>query len=390
MTAASERDGSMRGGGGPLRVLTLLGARGLQLIVILASFFLFPPIFSAENFRNNFHWPKDAAPTLASAFMTWDAQHYLYLSGHPYERGHLSVALYPLWPWVISLGDRLLPGGPLAAALVLAAVFSAGAGAIFHRVAARRLGGPAADRALLLLMAQPAGFYFGLPYAEALFLLVALLVFELLETGRLLGAALVAWLLPLIRPPGVFIVFPVLVAVLLRRRAEGRFRPADAAIVASPLLGTAAHAALMFWSTGDPFAQMTIQGNYMGQGSVLRLVDPVTVVREFLTVGGLHAPRASLLDRAFFLAFLATLPAIFRLGPIYFAYALPMGLFTGVMQGGFACFIRYLAVVFPVFIAWGGGLSRPGASAWAPLVVAALGALQLLLMLLHVNNYWVA
>jgi len=369
---------------------TLLGARALQLVVILAFFFLFPPIFQVQNYRDNFHWPQDEAPTLASAFKTWDAQHYLYLSQHAYEPGHVSVALYPLWPWAIALGDRVLPGGPLAAALVLAALLSAAAGVLFHRLAARRLGPAAADLALVLLMAQPAAFYFGLPYAESLFLLLALLVVDRLESGRLAAAGVAAFFLPLVRPPGVFIVFPVATAVLLRWRVDRRVHARDALVVALPLLGTAVHAALMYWRTGDPFASITIQSAYMGQGSLARLIDPVTVVREFLTVGGLHAVRASLIDRSFFLFFLATLPAVFRLGPIYFAYALPMGLFTGVMQGGFTCFIRYLSVVFPVFMAWGSGLTRPGPTAWKPLVVAALLSLQILLMLLHVNNYWVA
>ena len=66
-------------------VATLLGARALQLVLILAFFFLFPPIFQVANYRNNFHWPPGEAPTLASAFMTWDAQHYLYLSQHAYQ-----------------------------------------------------------------------------------------------------------------------------------------------------------------------------------------------------------------------------------------------------------------------------------------------------------------
>jgi hypothetical protein len=369
---------------------TLLGARALQLLVILAFFLLFPTIFQVRNYQDNFHWPPGEPPSLTSAFKTWDAQHYLYLSHHGYEPGHPSVALYPLWPWVIALGDLALPGGPLAAALVLVALLSAAAGVLFHRLAARRLGPGAADLALVLLMVQPAAFYFGLPYAESLFLLLAVIVVCLLEDGRLAAAGAVAFFLPLVRPPGVFIVFAVGTAVLMRWRAERRLRVRDALVVALPLLGAAAHAALMYWRTGDPFASITIQAVYMGKGSLARLFDPVTVVREFLAVEGLHVARASLIDRTFFVLFLATLPAVMRLGPIYFAYALPMGLFTGVMQGGFTCFIRYLSVVFPVFMAWGSGLARPAAGLWRPLVVAALLSLQILLMLLHVNNYWVA
>lgn len=377
-------------GAGRRLAATLVGGRLLQHLVILASFFLLPPMFRADNYRNNFHWPPDEPPSIVSAWKTWDAQHYLYLSQHPYEPGHVSVALYPLWPWLIGAGSRLLGGQTLLAALLLAGALATAAALLFHRMAERKLGRGAAGWALVMLLAQPAAFYLGLPYAEALFLLLALLVVDRLEQGRILEAGVVAALLPLARPPGVFIVFPIAVAVVLRWRAERRLRAGDAIAVALPLLGAGAHATLMWSQTGDPFASITIQSIYMGQGSLLRLLDPVRVIGELVTVGGLHTPRSSLIDRAFFLAFLATLPAIARLGPIQLAYAIPMGLFTGVAQGGFTCFIRYLSVVFPVFLAWGKGLADPRASWWRPLLVLAFGALQLLLMLLHANNFYVA
>ncbi len=368
---------------------SLIGGRLLQHLVILASFLLLPQIFQVANYRDNFHWPPDEPPSIFSAWKTWDAQHYLYLSDHAYEPGHPSVALYPLWPWVIGAGSRLLGGHTLLAALLLAGALATAASLLLHRMAERKLGREAAAWTLVMLLAQPAAFYFGLPYAESLFLLLALLVVDRLEQGRILEAGIVAAFVPLVRPPGAFIVFPVAAAVASRWRAERRLRWQDALAVALPLLGTAAHAALMWAQAGDPFASTTIQSNYWGKGSLLRLVDPVLVVRELVAVDGLHTPLGSLLNRAFFVAFVLSLPAIARLGPIQLAYAIPMGLVTGVAQGGFTCFIRYLSVAFPVFLAWGKGLADPRMSWWRPLLVVAFVALQLLLMVLHVNNYYV-
>lgn len=372
-------------------VAFMVGVRTLQHALVLLSLILLPSIFHEANYRENFHWPANAPPRVSNAFMTWDAQHYLYLSQHAYEPGHPSVALYPLWPWLIAAATPLFGGARLAAALVLAAGLSVVAAVLLRRMAARKLGDGAADTALALFLVQPAAFFFGLPYAESLFLVLCLVVVDRLESGHLLAAGAVGFFVPLVRPPGAFIVFPIAVAALLAWRADRRWRWSYLVAVALPLLGVVAHAALLYWKTGDPFASTTIQAQYVGRGSLARLLDPVTVLREFLDFGPHHEFRRSPLDRAFFALFVASLPAILvRLGPVHFAFALPMGLVTGIAQGGFTCFLRYLAVVFPAFLVWGQLLNHPRAAALRPLLLGGLLALQVMLAILHANNYWVA
>jgi hypothetical protein len=57
---------------------------------------LLPPIFATEIYATNFHWPPDDPPSLISAYKTWDANHYLFLSERGYQPDTMSSAFYPL------------------------------------------------------------------------------------------------------------------------------------------------------------------------------------------------------------------------------------------------------------------------------------------------------
>jgi hypothetical protein len=85
-------------------------------------------------------------------FVTWDAEHYLYLSEMGYGREIPSRAFYPLWPMAIRWCSTLTGGNCLLAALILSNVFSLGAWALFYEVAARRFGHRAAVWSLAILI----------------------------------------------------------------------------------------------------------------------------------------------------------------------------------------------------------------------------------------------
>ena len=71
---------------------------------------------------------------------------------------------------------------PAAYAVALAAFL--GALTLLHRLVSLELGRPLARPVLLLLAVFPAALYFGAPYAESLFLLLAVGAFYAARTGR--------------------------------------------------------------------------------------------------------------------------------------------------------------------------------------------------------------
>ena len=109
--------------------------------------------------------------------MTWDGEHYLYLSQNGYQAGSPSAAFCPLWPGSIWLGGKLLAGQNLIAALLLSNVFSLVGWLLFHRLVTAEHGDEVADWATIFLIAFPGSLFFQFPYTESLFLLLAMVFF---------------------------------------------------------------------------------------------------------------------------------------------------------------------------------------------------------------------
>lgn len=357
--------------------------------LLLCGVLLVPGVFQHANYRDNFHWPPGAPATHATAFATWDAQHYLYLAQEGYPRGGPSVAFYPLWPGLLAGLRPAFGGHTLLAALVAAGCLALAAAGLLHAHVAHRLGAPAADATLLIWLTFPTAFFFSLPYTESLFLCLVLGVFRLLDLGRWTWAAAVGTLLPLCRPPGLFIVLPLAFAVHQAWR-NGRLPGRHALVLAAlPMTGFGAYLLVMDAATGNALAGFAIQSGYVGRPSLLRLLEPAGLWHAFLAVDVLPSPTRSPLDRLFFVGAVAALPWLWRKHRLWFWYALPMTLVPAV-SAHFMSFARYAVVVFPAFAAAGATLVSPERRWLLLLVAGASGAAQVLLMLRHALYYWVS
>src|SRR5439155_9936318 len=130
-------------------IYPLLAYKFFILWLVLASAQLLPNSFSFDGFNANFRWPEDKEPGLDERFMTWDGEHYLYLSQNGYHAGSPSAAFFPLWPALIWLNAKLLAGQTLIAALVLSNIFSLFAWLLFHQLVAVEYGDELADCATI-------------------------------------------------------------------------------------------------------------------------------------------------------------------------------------------------------------------------------------------------
>jgi hypothetical protein len=372
-----------------LRFLALLAHRCAVPAGLLAALLLVPGTFQEQTFRDHFHWPPGSSPSLATAFSTWDAQFYLYLAEQGYPASGPALAYYPLWPATIALARPLAGGSSLLAALGLAALFAAAAAWLLREHLAHHAGPETADASLLLWLAFPTAFYLSLPYTESLFLLLLLACLRAVDRGRPGWAALFALLLPLCRPQGIFVIVPLAWA-LGRGFREGRVAASGAALAcAAPLLGLGLHLCVMSAVAGDPLAGFAAQSAFISKASLGRLLDPIGALRAFLDTAWIPSPTRSVLDRAAFVAFLLSLPWLWRRHRLWFWLALPMGLVPAI-SNHFMSFARYLLVVFPVFAPAGAALARPSRRPLLALLAGAGLALQVVLLLRHAYYHWVS
>lgn len=322
--------------------------------------------FNEEQFRGaDTDWPKDGKATLSNRFSTWDIAHYLRLSQDGYEADSPSCAFYPLWPAAIRTATVLTRGWPVLTSLLLTNVLSLIGLWLLYRMVERHYGQTVSRASLILMLAFPAALFFSFPYTESLYLVILMLFFWGLELERWSWVGVAGFLLPLTRPVGVFVVAPLAWYLYEQRRkpssiAEPVHDAASSAevkpvarwhwlLLLCPLLGYAAYFGIMYAWTGNAFEGFEAQENYPYSPSIRNMFNVAGFADAFLNIHTLDGMMDSALDRAFFLLFLALLPAIWKLNKTWFWYALPTGLIPA-MTSYFMSYRRYIMVLFPVFI----------------------------------------
>ncbi len=208
---------------------------------------------------------------------TWyiDIAHrgYTYLPGH-----QSSVAFFPGYPLVVRAVDQVVANAVVSAVLV---TWSAGLGVVvlFARWSRDRLDPRLAFGAVAALLLYPYGwFLFGAGYADALFVLLVIAAFLLVERDRFLLAGIVGAFAGVTRPTGIAVVGGLLLVALDRAggfptRTAGGFLarvgvPAriDLRRLRFPhawlLLALSGPIAFSVWLAdrfGDPFLYVTVQ-----------------------------------------------------------------------------------------------------------------------------------
>ncbi|MBV8085020.1 MAG: glycosyltransferase family 39 protein [Chloroflexi bacterium] len=364
-------------------VAQLLVAKLTVVLVVFLAYKLLP--FASDIQAQHFVDPAHDYSPLEVAFSTWDGQHFLFLSEAGYAPNQQSDIQFPLFPALIHLVTPLL-GSSVVAGLIVSNVASLIAFVLLFDLVANLYDERTARRTLLLTLAFPTAFFFALVYSESVFLLLVVLFFRFALRGQLGWAAIPAALLPLSRAPGVLIVVPFVACYAADvRRASPR-----ALLTLSPLLGLAAYFAFMRATTGDAL-QMVHGAAQNGSGfSMTAWLQPLTLWQQlFGQPLAIHGFTDSLLDRAFFLAFLALLLPLFRRVHVSLAlYALAMGL-VSVASGSFVSYMRYAAVLFPMFVVVAQLLEGKRAFLWTPLLYLC-AMLQGLFLTMQALNYWVA
>jgi hypothetical protein len=327
-------------------------------------------------------WPASSVlDLLFSPLAKWDAQHYLAIAWDGYVEGHAGLppsierpAFFPLYPAVV----RALSGWGYSPAVILLWAYAVslacfyGALVLIHRLAAIELGERYAAPTLTLLAFFPMAFFFGIPYTESMFLLLAAGAFVAARLGMWRWAGICMALASATRVQGVLLLLPVALFYFYgprgdrepapRRGIRPRYplRPDAAWMLLAPL-GLIAFSLYLQHTFGDAFAWQHAQ-EVFGRFSTNPASGLWAAVREFgraigqAADGNWHEPildHWNVLQFGFFafavvggIALLRMLPAAY--GAWVLVSLLPM-LMSQAPVAPLWSAPRFVAVLFPLF-----------------------------------------
>jgi hypothetical protein len=175
-------------------------------------------------------WPAGSfLDLLLSPLAKWDALHYVAISFAGYASTDPSLppastraAFFPLYPGIVRVlsGFGASPGLILIVAYLVSLACFLGALVLLHRLTAIELGDRFARPTLMLFAFFPTAFFFGIPYTESLFVLLALGAFLAARQGRWALAGIAMALASATRSPGLLLLVPVVLLYLYGPRAD--------------------------------------------------------------------------------------------------------------------------------------------------------------------------
>jgi hypothetical protein len=328
-------------------------------------------------------WPASGFLELVlSPLAKWDAQHYLAIAFDGYVESHAGLppaheepAFFPLYPGVVHLlsGFGASPGLVLIVAYLVSLSCFFAALVLLHRLTVIEIGERYARPALFLLAFFPTALFFGIPYSESLFLLLAVGAFFAARMGRWAIAGAILALASATRVPGLLLIVPVALLYLYGPRADReptpsrglrpRYRLApDAAWLLLAPLGILAFSAYLHFTLGDGLAWQHAQAFFGRQ-----TVDPLTGIWAGLSEAGRSIGRMvsgpyrevtydhlNVAQVGFVaLAVAGGIGALRRLPPAYGAWVLislvPI-LCSQPRENPLLSSSRFIAVLFPIFL----------------------------------------
>lgn len=327
-------------------------------------------------------WPaQNVLDLVFSPLATWDAKHYLAIAYDGYVENSSGLtpqdyryAFFPLYPGTVGLlsGFGASAGATLLAAYAVSLASFFGALTLLHRLVTIEVGERFAAPTLLLLSFFPTALFFGIPYSESLFLLLAVAAFLAARTGHWALAGLVLALASATRAPGLLLVVPVALLYLYGPRGDRepdredgrlpRYRPRpDLAWLLLAPLGLLAFSFYLHLAVGDWLAWNDAQALF-GRHNVDPFSGAWAGIREAgKAIGDLTENTyegtydyLNIMQLAFVLfAVIGGVGALRVLPPAYGAWVLVSLLPILVSQNdGFPFYSapRFVAVLFPLFI----------------------------------------
>jgi Gpi18-like mannosyltransferase len=210
--------------------------------------------------------PPRGNVSIVSSFQTWDGAWYVSIA----DRGYLpassvgrpspppqadtsvdgAVAYLPLYPLVVAAVGAILPVSLGASAVAIALLFGGLAAVAFTKLAAELGPEAAVGRAALLFCFFPGAFILSMAYPEGLLIFLGCVCLMQLRREAWVSAGITAGLASAVRPNGLALVVPCVVAAFIAIRRDRDWRS-----LAAPLLaptGFVTYLSYLWWRTGEP------------------------------------------------------------------------------------------------------------------------------------------
>jgi hypothetical protein len=319
-------------------------------------------------------------------WVRWDAMWYVNLAtdGYWYRPGEQSpVAYFPGYALAIR-GAAIVARNPIVAGILVTLVCGLGVSLLFYRWSRAKLDDRTATLAVLTLLSYPFAFYlYGAVYSDALFLLVALAAFVLVEADRPILAGFAGAVASGTRAVGLAVAVGLAIRAYERAKEENALSPRrflSFGVVIAPL-GLVAYMAFLWSRFDDPLAfvhVMSAPGWAQPPGPATWF--KLTFVHDLVHGPGFFIRLRLLVHAAVTVGALAlAVPVYRRFGPAYAAYTLLVIGIPAVSSKDFVGLGRYVLAAFPAFAVVGEWLAgRPlvsrvwiGASAIAMLACTA-------------------
>lgn len=298
---------------------------------------------------------RGVAPSSSQALAVWqrfDTNWYLKIAQRGYSADDGSIVYFPLYPMLIRVVG-LMVRDDLLAAIIVANLALIGALVLLYRLSVAVSDEPATRRTIVYLLLFPAGFFLFAAYTESLFLFCTLGAFFFARQNRWFVATLLAVLAALARLQGVLLIVPL--AWLWWQRRNAQKSPFTFYVLFLIPLAT-----IIFLS----FTNLSLLNSYTGELHA-RFVLPW---ENFGTaVAWVFAGKAGFIDvtnLVITLGFGAMLIVVWQKLPREYAmyaglmYLAPLFRLTTTQP--LVSMVRYVVVLFPVFIVWG----RWGRNPW--------------------------
>lgn len=286
-----------------------------------------------------------------------DAPHYQSIAEKGYQKTGLEasyIAFLPFYPATIRLLSYLLNINSLYSSFLISTIASFLLAVILYKLILLDYSKKIAFNTILLLFIFPSSFFLHIPYNEALFLLIVVLVFYLIRKHRLLSLVIIS-LAAATRIQGLALI-PAFYVELMKFKKEILKQPFFLLIsIVLPFLGFAIYLLINYQIYGDWLYFQKVQGyfwqnNFSILGGIPRAASYITNLKEYRLIDGFESfalGYSQLFAFAFFLIMI-----IYGYGKIrlsYFIYML-LVLVLSYPADFWRSMPRFVLVAFPVFL----------------------------------------
>jgi hypothetical protein len=276
--------------------------------------------------------------------------------GHPTS----NVNFFPLYPILIWLGQHLLEPfagarAPLITAMAISWLAFAVAAVMLYRLTLDRFGRQVAMFTVVLLSTFPFGMFFGAPYTESLYLMLAVGAFLAIERRLWWLAGAAALFAGAVRPPGILVGICVVLAYALDWYTTRHPLRRDVLALALTPLGLFGYMLYCQIRFGDALAYVHAAGQGwqrggLSLGGVGWLLSLLAHPAQWFVSGDL----TTIIWTLYAFMMVASLIAVYfiyrKIGPVYAFFTLAGVLMPLLTDATPTSLGRYVSVAFPLFM----------------------------------------